>query len=222
MRLRWRHRERNMVPLEEAVEVTDEKGLRELMMNVARGDIRETLPAIALALGSEDTETAHYAASVLQDVLSDFRINVGKLRNLVEEGGPDMPVYAGQLIDYMDQILRQRVFTDMEQRDYVDIMDEICEIYYDECPDRMVSSQFEAVSMRLLEIGDFDNCKKWCYRASFNYPNTLSTFTCLLKLYFASGQKRQFFDTIEELKQSSVVIDHETLERIRFFSKEQV
>ena len=65
-----------MVALEEALEVSDKKSLRTLMMNVIRGDYKHSLSAIALALNSEDSETAHYAASVLQDVLSDFRSQV--------------------------------------------------------------------------------------------------------------------------------------------------
>lgn len=210
-------RERNMVPLEEAIEVTGEKDLRVLMMNVVRGDIQKFLASIALALNSEDTETAHYAASVLQDALNDFRMSVEKQRQLVEEGAPNMPIYAEQLIDYMNQVLEQKVFTDMEQKNYVGIMDEICDIYYEKYPGKMTSSQFEAISMRLLEIKDFVNCKKWCDRAGYHYPNTLSTYTCQLKLYFTNGQKKQFFEVIEELKKSSVVIDSETLELIRVF-----
>lgn len=210
-------RERNMVPLEEAIEITEEKDLRVLMMNVVRGDIQKFLASIALALNSEDTETAHYAASVLQDALNDFRMSVEKQRQLIEEGGANMPVYAQQLIDYMNQVLEQRVFTDMEQKNYVGIMDEVCDIYYGKYPGKMTSSEFEAISMRLLEIKDFVNCKKWCDRATYHYPNTLSTYTCRLKLYFTNGQKENFFEVIEELKQSAVVIDSETLELIRVF-----
>lgn len=210
-------RERNMVPLEEAIEITEEKDLRVLMMNVVRGDIQKFLASIALALNSEDTETAHYAASVLQDALNDFRMSVEKQRQLVEEGGANMPVYAQQLIDYMNQVLEQRVFTDMEQKNYVGIMDEVCDIYYEKYPEKMTSSEFEAISMRLLEIKDFVNCEKWCDRATYHYPNTLSTYTCRLKLYFTNGQKENFFEVIEELKQSAVVIDSETLELIRVF-----
>ena len=42
--------ERNMVSLEEALEVTDKKSLRTLMLNVIRGDYRNSLAAINLAL----------------------------------------------------------------------------------------------------------------------------------------------------------------------------
>lgn len=209
-------RERNIVPLEEAIEVTDTEGLRDLMMNVVRGDIQNSLASIALALNSEDTETAHYAASVLQDALNDFRMNVQKQFQLAkEEEGHTL--YAETLIDYMNQVLEQKVFTDMEQRSYVGMMEQACELLYERNRERMTSSQYEAVSLRLLEIGDYDTCRKWCDRAVYQYPNTLATYTCQLKLYFNSGQKERFFEVMEELKHSAVVIDSETLELIRVF-----
>ena len=197
------------VPLEEAIEVTDTEELRSLMMNVVRGDIRKSLASISLALNSQDTETAHYAASVLQDALNDFRMNVQKQYQLVMEEGEKQVAYA--------EILVQHVFTDMEQRNYVEMMDQVCEILYAKERSRMTSSRYEAVTLRLLELEEFDECVKRCDRAAYQYPNSLATYTCQLKLYFNSGQKRRFFQVIEELKQSSVVIDSETLELIRVF-----
>ncbi len=210
--------ERNMVPLEEAIEVTDTEGLRNLMMNIVRGDIRKSLATIALALNSEDSETAHYAASVLQDALNEFRTTVQKDYLLVmDEEEENRITYASMLIDYMNQVLEQKVLTDIEQISYVRMMDEVSEILYQSDLERMASYQYEAISLRLLEIEDYESCKKWCERAEYQYPNTLATYTCQLKLYFNSGQKERFFEVIESLKQSAIVIDNETLELIRVF-----
>ena len=49
------------------------------MMNVVRGDVEESLASIALALNSDDSETSHYAATVLRDVLNDFRAHTQEL-----------------------------------------------------------------------------------------------------------------------------------------------
>lgn len=209
--------ERNMVPLEEAIEIADTDNLRDLMMNIVRGDVHKSLAAISLALNSEDTETAHYAASVLQDALNDFRNTVQKGQQELMKSESTRVVHAGILLDYMNQVLEQKVLTEVEQRDYVRIMDEIGTILYESGKEQMASYQFEAVSLRLLEVEDFENCQKWCERAAFQYPNTLATFTCQLKLYFNSGQKERFFEVIDELKKSSIVIDSETLELIRVF-----
>lgn len=210
-------RERNIAPLEEAIEVTSKDELRELMMNVVRGDVQKSLASIAGALNSDDSETVHYAASVLQDALNDFRSNVQKQYNLIMEGDPNRFQYAEVLIDYMDQVLVQKVFSNMEQKKYVLLMEEVAEILFNHDKKRLNSTQFEGICLRLLEIEEYPLCERWCNRAAFQFPNTLSSYTCQLKLYFNSGRKQEFFKVINELKNSAVVIDSETLELIRVF-----
>ncbi len=82
----------------------------------------------------------------------------------------------------------------------------------------MGSKDYEAVSMNLLEIKDYERSRKWCERALVQYPKMLSSYTCCLKLYFSMGERELFFKTLEDLKYSNIVIDKETLEMIRVFS----
>lgn len=207
----------NVVPLEEALAVSDTDSLRLLVMNIVRGDVQDSLASIALALNSEDSETSHYAASVLQDALNNFRMNVQKIYNEIKRGGDDQAYYAAHLIEYMNDFLVQKIFTDMEQATFVKMMDEVGDILYEREKGRMTSHMFEAVCMRLLEIKEFQDCDKWCGRGMEEFPNTLSSYTCFLKLYFTSGQRDNFFEKLEELKKSSIVLDNETLELIRVF-----
>lgn len=211
-------KERNMIPLEEAIAITEKQDLRTLMMNVVSSDIKNSLASITLALNSEDTETAHYAASVLQDALNDFRTVVDKEYNAILDGVPDKNEKCRNLIDYMDQVLSKKVFIEMEQRNYVGIMETVGEILYREEPDEIAAEQFEAISLRLLGIEDYEKCEKWCERSRMHCPSALSSYTCQLKLFFATGKKEEFFRVIEELKSSPIVIDKETLELIRVFS----
>ena len=71
--------ERNLVPLEEAIAVTDQANTRMLMMEVVRRDISDSLASISLALESDDSEVSHYAASVLQETLGNLRMSFQKL-----------------------------------------------------------------------------------------------------------------------------------------------
>lgn len=207
----------NVVPLEEALAISDTESLRFLVLNVVKGDIQNSLSSISLALNSEDSETSHYAASVLQDKLNEFRVNVQKIYIEVKRAGKDQAEYAAVLLDYMNHILEQKVFTDMEQLSFVKTMEEVGDILYAKEKERMTSSMFENLAMRLLEIKEFACCQKWCDRGKEEFPNTLSSFTCMLKLYFTSGQKEKFFAVLNELKNTNIVIDNETLELIRTF-----
>ncbi len=210
-------RERNLVPVEEAIEVTDRGNLRTLMLNVVRGDIQQSLSSIAMALDSEDSETAHYAASILQDELNGFRINVQKSYQAMQDDEDGRPEYAHMLIPYMNQVLKQHVFTDMEQQNMVKTLEDICEMLYEKAPETMLSEEFEAVSMRLLELHEFILCEKWCNRAVEMYPNTLATYTCRLKLYYSVGDRDSFFRVLGSLRESGISVDNETLELIRVF-----
>lgn len=210
-------RGRTMVPLEEALVVTDKNNLRNLMLNVVRGDTRNSLASISKALNSEDSETSHYAASVLQDSLNGFRAMVQNSYNEILEEKENQLVHVRLLIEYMNPVLAQRVFTDMEQKSMVHRMSDVCQILYEKEPDRMSGEYFEDISLRLLEIKDYEACKMWCDRAVKYFPKRLSTYTCQLKLYFSCGDRDSFFRVLDELKQSDVVIDNETLELIRVF-----
>jgi hypothetical protein len=211
-------KERNMIPLEEAIAITEKQDLRTLMMSVVSSDIKNSLASITLALNSEDTETAHYAASVLQDALNEFRTTVDKEYKAILEDDPDKFEKCRNLIDYMDQVLSQKVFIEMEQRSYVGILESVGEILYRGEPDSISSNQFETISLRLLGIEDYENCEKWCERSRIHCPSALSSYTCQLKLFFSQGRREDFFRVIEELKASPIVIDKETLELIRVFS----
>lgn len=211
-------KERNMIPLEEAIAISEKQDLRKLVMNVVSNNVEDSLASLTLALNSEDSETSHYAASVLQDALNNFRVHVDVDYRKILDGVGNRVQIAEELLQYMDDYLKQKVFIDMEQKNYVIILENIAEIIYENDSNRMISPWYESVSLRLLETGEYDLCEKWCLRAKQHFPDSLLTYTCLLKLYFTTSRREEFFEAIDELRSSSIVIDKETLELIRVFN----
>lgn len=211
-------RERDMVPLEEALAVSDKKSVRMLMLNVIRGNVKESLETIMTALDSEDSETSHYAASILLDELNEFRTNVQKLYSEIKAEEDDETESEEMLIDYMDMVLGQKVFDQMEQERFVQMMDEAGESLYKKDAVRLTPERYESLCLKLLERKEFEKVKKWCTRLEEQYPDVLPAYTCRMKLYFTMNEKEQFFKVMEDLKRSKVVIDQETLELIRIFS----
>lgn len=211
-------RERNLVPIEEALAVSDKKNLRMLMLNVIRGDLQDSLESISLALNSEDSETSHYAASVLRDELNDFRVNVQKIYTDMKEEKPEHTDSEEMLIDYMNRILCQKVFTEIEQAKFVNIMVETAESIYQKNASRMLPQRYEAVCLRLIEQNQFEQADLWCERLAKQFPDELVSYTCRLKLYFKENDRDRFFLVTDQLKKSDIIIDNETLELIRVFS----
>lgn len=227
-------RERNLVPLEEAIAVTDKKNTRGLMMEVVRKDISDSLSTIALALSSDDSEVAHYGASVLQSALADFRGKVEKLMNLIREEererkeeadpntGMDLSLLTENertLIRELNEVLCQHVLTPMEQEYYVLRMNETAEMMREHT--ELSAEDMEMLCLRLLETGRTDESAVWADRSAEVYPKALSSYTNRLKLYYQTGQRENFRHTLRDLMNSGVPVDHKTLESIRVFGAAQ-
>lgn len=211
-------REMNLAPLEESIAVSDNDSLRTLMLNVVRGDIGKSLRSISLALNGEDSETAHYAASVLCDELNNFRTTVQTLYVEIKKENEKFFSCVDTLLPYMNDVLEQRVFLDLEQEKFVLQMEEVCELLYQKDKELMAGIHYEWICARLLEINSFELCEKWALRSAQEYPQLLSSYTSRLKLYFTMHDRDKFFVVLDELKASEVVIDQETLELIRVFA----
>ena len=210
--------ESNVVPIEEALVICDKGNLRNLMMNVVRGDVEESLASIALALNSDDSETSHYAATVLRDVLNDFRAHTQELFIVMNRNEKDSCEYACLLIEYMNGVLKQEVFQEAEQRSFVDMMEKACDYLYERDWRRLTPQYIGWLCNLFLKIQSYDKMKLWSDRGRDMYPDELIIYVRYLKYYFTVGKKKQFFEELDRLKQSDIVIDKETLELIRTFS----
>lgn len=222
-------REMNVVPLEEALAISNKQDLRTLLLNVIRSDdSRQSLPAIAMALNSSDSETSHFAASVLSDALNDFRAQTQKMVTKICEAAEAEntdgsickinPEDCISLLTSMNNVLKGKILSAVEQVDMVHKMEKVCEAFYRYRRENMESQFYEWVSLRLLGIGDFAEAEKWGRRSMEDYPEELSSYTALLKIYFAKQDREHFFSVLQQLKNSSIVIDSQTLNLIRTFS----
>ena len=215
-------RERNIVPVEEAIIISDQEKKRINMLNVLLGETGESLSAVALALESDDSEVAHYAASFLQSKLDVFREHVRQTKQFIEEKkDQDEPCQEDilLLIHYMDHILKQKVLTSVEQMDYIGQMEELCRELYENARDSMEISCCSSLIPLLMELKEYDKAELWGERLAAQYPDQLQSYTLRMKLYFETEEKEKFFEVLAQLRASGVVIDNQTLELIRMIQQ---
>ena len=218
-------RESNLAPVEEAVAVMDQNNLRDMMLNVVRGNVRASASAISMALKSNDSEVSHYAATALQSLLNEFRTSVQRnYERIIEEQAKNAPEENAarvelevKTVELMTEFLKYRLLTEGEHKRYVALLDELCERLLMDAPERLTVSHYEAVSMQLLEVKEYETCRKWCLRAYAAYSEKLEPYACQLKLYFMSGEREKFFRILRELRSSDIAVDKETLELMRVF-----
>ena len=211
-------RERNIVPVEEAILISDQEKKRANMLNILLGETDEALSAIAMALESDDSEVAHYAASFLQSKLDAFREHVRSVKQHIQnrkaEGEFCVEETLG-LIGNMNQVLKQKVLTDVEQLDYVRQMEGLCQEVYETARDRLEPGHYSGLFYLLMDLQEFENAEIWAERFFDRYPEQLLPYTLRIKLYFETGQADKFQEVLTQLRGSAVEIDNQTLELIR-------
>lgn len=212
------NRERNIVSVGEAILVSDREKKRANMLNVLLGETDESFSAILLALDSDDSEVAHYAASFLQSKTDTFRDNVRKTQQKIDESDiedEECQKLIVKLIRYMNHMLKQQVFTQVEQTDYVNQMERLCETLFQNAREQLTPECYEWLIGRLTDLKQYDKAELWGNRFFEQYPNLLAPYSLRLKLYFETSRKEKFFEVLKQLKASSIAIDSRTLELIR-------
>ena len=215
-------RERNIVAVEESILVSDQEKKRANMLNVLLGETDESYSAIALALNSDDSEVAHYAASFLQSKMDTLREKVRKTQQKIAESDiqeEECQEQVLELIRYMNHMLKQKVFTRVEQVDFVAQMEQLCETLFQNARDRMTQECYESIMGRIMELQEYDKAELWGNRFREQYPDLLASYTLRLKLYFETKEKDKFFEVLDQLRASPVVVDNKTLELIRMIQR---
>lgn len=171
-----------------------------------------------MALNSEDSETSHYAASVLRDELNDFRSNVQKMYTQMQQETETETECEEMLIDYMNRILSQKIFTTMEQTKYVNMLEEAAESLYQKNGARITADRYEGLMPETSGFKKNSGNRKVVYASGTAARKCAGSVYLPVKTVFHNGEKEKFFEVLQELKESDIIIDNETLELIRIFS----
>ena len=213
------YKEMNVVSMEDALAVSGRENLRDLMMNVVCDDNGDSLAVISKGLRSDDSETSHYAASVLQDKLGAYRRRVqNTYRQWQEmEDVEERAARAAELLDYMIPMLKRGVFGQVELSGFVRKADELAQIVSESEKKWLDAYTYDDLFHIAVEAEEEEIAEKWCDRLTAEHPNTQNAYACRLHLYYKQGRRAEFRETMDALKKSDVVVDAQLLEWIRIF-----
>lgn len=207
----------NLVPMEEAILIDDKEGLRQLLLTVLRGDVSRSINAVTKALNSADSEASHYAASAIMDINTEFQNTLQKFHAQLETTPNDKEV--NQLfIEYLIKMLNTNFLSDMELKTYVYTLSQTCQSAYDYDKSYLKTEYYSNLINLLVRIGDIQSAQLWTPRLMAEHPEEMETYRCLLRFYYTTQDKDNFFTQLDRLKKSDVTIDKDLLDLIRLYS----
>ncbi len=211
-----RETEMNFVPIQDALAISDSNSLRRLLLDSLRSNAKRTISSIAVAMNSKDTETSHYAASIILDALSECRSTAQNMLAQMQKNPEDVEMNLLTL-DYIHDILSMKIMNDVEQRSYIYILDNVAENLFSHNLWHMTATHYLWLTDLFLSIKDYQMADKWVSRAGVYRPNMLDTYKANLHLYYEQQNQTAFFDCLNELRASDLVVDEEILRLFRLY-----
>lgn len=207
----------NTVPLEEALLVSDKGNMRRSLLNVLKSDFDNSLAAISAALESEDTETSHYAATVIMDVTAKF-IKTTQSMQVEYDKQPDNTELASMYADYIYQFLETGILSEIEVKTYTHLYVQLVGSLYTHGRQEVKGQDYRRAVSLLMDQKESDEALMWAKRAVENLPQNLDARISLLKVYHETGQREYFLEALESLKASDIVLNKEAIDLVRFYA----
>lgn len=211
--------ELNYVPVEDAIAISDKNSLRKLLLDIMLNSGQNSLSSIFAAIKSDDSESSHYAASLIMETLSEARINI---QNYVEKlkANPEDVDLNLKALDYIDKILAINVMNEIEKQTYIYILNDVSSILYERNLWYMTGEHYLKLIDWLIEIKDYSLAHKWLVRVNNYRKDIIESYKASLHLYYAQNNSVDFLRTLDDLKASNIIVDQEILDLFRFYSKE--
>ena len=210
----------DILPLEEAFAVSGKKDRRYALLSTLKKDYGKNISTVLLGLNNEDSETSHYAATVVLATTTDYLNIIGKLKEEYLEARdqhrPDKNYLIG-LKEFMESDIMDAIDKEKYARMYVEVL----EWLYENFKDEIVAEDFVFSIQILIELNDYETAAKWSGRAIRTFPEEDMVYYYTMKMYYCFGDSEHFLKLLKELMSSTINISNETLQIIRFFTYSQ-
>lgn len=209
--------EKEFVPLEEALIISDVNDKRRALLNVLKSDVSNNMKSLSKALDNEDSETAHYAASALMDVLQKYSKKLSGLSVKYKENPEDADVnkeYADTTYEY----LSSGVLGEIEVKKYAHLYTELIDNLNKYHPDLLDTEQYKNMVECLLKIGKYDEADKWASLSIERQPNIEQSYLNSLSVKYKTKKWDEFKAVMDNMLKSGAQLSDKGIGIVRFWN----
>lgn len=209
-------KELNVIPIEDALLISEHHDRRKVMIDVLKHDSIHYLEILQTAVSNEDTETSHYAVSAIMEAKRKLQLAIQELSVQYENQKHDeftVQTYAEVLKGFLRSgFLDERTFT-RYQYTYLDVLESLTRL-----SDQAEWAYRDKVETE-LELGLYAVAETTSLRYLDSYPASEEAYLCLMKVYFATRSSTKLHQTLSQLKQSPIRLSNHALTLVRFWSE---
>lgn len=211
-----KEKELNIVPIEDALVVSDYTTRRKIMIDVLKEDTLQYMDVIKTAVLNEDTETSHYAVTAIMEIKRKLTISLQELSVQFDQNPTNSHVsqaYADVLKEYMrsgfldEQTLRKYKYT------YIQVLGQILQ------NGGRHEQAFEEKLKVEMELKEYLAAEATCSQYLKEYPNSESPYLSLLELYYTTKSTIKMQNILDDLKKSTIKLSNQALTIVRYWSE---
>jgi len=211
-----KERELNVVPIEDALIVSQHRDRRQVLIDVLKQDTIQYIEVLQNAMSNEDTETSHYAVSAIMEIKRKLLISLQELEVLYEQKQTDQKV-AKTYIDVLAVYLKSGFLDDRTKRKYQYTYLSVL-AHYMQCYEQE-EWVFTAKLDIEIELGIYADAEQTALQYVEHFPLSERAYLSVLRYYFLVRSHQKLEHALNRLKSSSIRLSNEGLTTVRFWSK---
>ncbi|MGN7358030.1 tetratricopeptide repeat protein [Paenibacillus sp. SAF-054] len=209
-------RDLGVLPIEEALVVNEHAERRKVMLDVLKQDAMTYIDVLQKAVSNEDSETSHYAVSMVMEVKRKLTLSMQELSVRYESGREDeelLKAYANVLRDYIRSgFIDERTL--MKYRFiYLGVLKDLISV----SPD--TASAYEEKVKAELVLSQFPEAEQTALNYLKRFPDREEAYTLLIQVYYEMKSHKKLLETLDLLKKSPLRLSHHALTLVRFWSE---
>jgi hypothetical protein len=211
----------DILPLDEAFTVSNKKDRRKALLTTIKRDLEANIQSVRRGINNDDSETSHYAASVILTANTRYLNMIQKAR-LEHETGENQPEAAHNYLDILSEFMRSNILDEVENEKYLKAFVETLNWMFSNYPEDVEQEDYVFAISMLIDYNQFEAASNWIARGLQAYRNSDAIHYLQMKMYYVMGDKERFSSAMNEIMSSNINISNKTLQLIRFFTYKPV
>ena len=203
-----------LVPLEEAILVNEEKIRRSIMLHILHGHPEEDIEILQRASCSDDMEITHYATTIMMELMTEREKKIQEYDRRYRENPEPELIY--EYIDYLYGLIRSKLADDHMEQIYRQRIAGLIE-QYEKKSGHIGELIFVSIENDLM-LGENEKALEQLRTACMAYPGDERVYR-LYGHYFANlRDSHSFQEMISGIKDDNVYLSREGREWLAFWS----
>jgi hypothetical protein len=210
-------KEMNVIPVQEALLVNDSDVQRSVVMEIAKRDPEKYIGNLKRALLSEDTETAHYAASSITELKRGYDKRLNEAQDAYEDD-PSMATVRREYIEILNSVIIADLIIESIKKQHMDTIIDVL-IYDIENSQIPLHNSYEMLCDYLINLQDFKRAKKWTDHYQKRYFRSDRPLRLKLKIAYETKDTKMFNLVATKIENAKFPITQKTMNILEFWGR---